>query len=125
MAELEWIFLCEYALLDQGNKLSMLGEFTSVYFAKFPATFPSLYVVTRWQGEKGETLAESLRVSGPDGKTIAELSTPSFSLRTKRQTNLHKFELLSLPKPDKYFIEVYKDGELAGKERFFARSRDE
>lgn len=125
MPKLEWLFICEYALIDKANKLSILGEFTSVYFKEFPASFPSIYIVTRWKGERGETFNEKIRISDSGGSVVAEAVFPVVEITGDRSTNLHKFEMLRFDKPGEYFVEAYSNDAFAGKERFFARSQGE
>ena len=112
MAEIEWIFICEYAIIDKANKLSMLGEFTSIFFREFPSTFPVIYVVSRWTGEQGETFTGKIRFINPDGERIAEAVLPVVEIKSHRSTNLSKFELLHFNKPGEYIVEAYSNDKL-------------
>ena len=125
MEGLEWAFLCEYALVDKANKLSMIGEFTSVYLKRFPAAMPLMYVVTRWRGTVGTTFTETVTIATSDSQTVAKSSIPVVEFKTERITSVHKFELLRLPSPGEYSVLVFHGEQQVGKERFFARSQGE
>ena len=125
MEGLEWAILCEYALVDKANKLSLLGEFTSVFLRHFPGAMPLMYVVTRWRGSVGTTYTETVTIAGTDGKPVSRSSIPVVEFKTDRITSVHKFELLTLPSPGEYSVAVFQGEKQVGRERFFARSQGE
>lgn len=127
MPNLQWIVVCEYALRDSANKLSILGEFTSMKMPKFPAQLPSMYIVTRWTAEvEGEqfSFAEQIKITDSEGNLIAGSGPAEVSLEQgRRVTSMRKFEFVPFDKPGTYFVEVYWEGEFKGKDHFFVRSQ--
>lgn len=123
MPKLDGIFICEYALIDKSNKLSMIGEFTSIYFKEFPAPFPVVYIITRWNGQEGETFTEKVRFVDSAGNQTVEIVNPLIEIKSQKTTNIYKFELVPFEAPGEYHVEAYANDDLAGKERFFARSQ--
>ena len=45
---------CDYALIDQHGKLSVLGIFERIWVASFPAVHPRLHLVLRLKGRRTE-----------------------------------------------------------------------
>jgi len=45
---------CDYALIDQHGKLSVLGIFERIWVADFPAVHPRLHLVLRLKGRRTE-----------------------------------------------------------------------
>ena len=45
---------CDYALIDQHGKLSVLGMFERIWVERFPAVHPRLHLVLRLKGRRTE-----------------------------------------------------------------------
>jgi hypothetical protein len=46
--------VCDYALIDQHGKLSVLGIFERIWVPRFPAVHPRLHLVLRLKGRRTE-----------------------------------------------------------------------
>ena len=44
--------MCDYAIIDQFGKLSVMGIFEHIWIAKFPAVHPRLHLVLRLKGRR-------------------------------------------------------------------------
>ncbi len=121
MPKLDWVILCEFAFIDDSNRLGLLGEFTSIYFNEFPAIFPQMSVVTRWSGSGENHFYENITVVDEEQNFVYKGPKRFVKFNTSKATSIHKLSLLQFPEPRKYIVHVYKDNELCGSERFFAR----
>ncbi len=54
--------MCDYAIIDQFGKLSVLGIFEHIWIAKFPAVHPRLHLVLRLKGRRTEIGKHSVRI---------------------------------------------------------------
>ncbi len=52
--KIEFAVACDYALVDQHGKLSVLGIFQHIWVAQFPAVHRRLYLVIRLKGTRTE-----------------------------------------------------------------------
>lgn len=52
--KLDFAVLCDYALVDQYGKLSVLGIFQHIWVGQFPAVHPRLHLVLRLRGKRTE-----------------------------------------------------------------------
>ena len=53
---------CDYALIDQLGKLSMLGVFENLWIPAFPAVHPRVHLVVRIKGRRTELGEHSLAI---------------------------------------------------------------
>lgn len=51
---IDFAVVCDYALVDQYGKLSVLGIFQHIWVAKFPVVHPRLHLVLRLKGTRTE-----------------------------------------------------------------------
>jgi hypothetical protein len=52
--KIDFALLCDYALIDQFGKLSVLGIFEHIWVPNFPAVHPRLHLVLRLKGGRTE-----------------------------------------------------------------------
>lgn len=52
--KVDFAVVCDYALVDQYGKLSVLGIFQHIWVAKFPTVHPRLHLVVRLKGKRTE-----------------------------------------------------------------------
>lgn len=52
--KVDFAVACDYALIDQYGKLSVLGIFQHIWVAQFPAVHPRLHLVLRLRGTRTE-----------------------------------------------------------------------
>src|SRR3972149_5788319 len=50
--KLDFAVVCDYAIVDQYGKLSVLGIFQHIWVAQFPAVHPRLHLVMRLKGKR-------------------------------------------------------------------------
>jgi hypothetical protein len=77
--ELVYVILCDDVRLEVGNKLTLVGVFSTLLVPHLPVTILKFAVVHHWRGE-GEYLSE-VRVLSPDRSHAIAASHPaSFSI---------------------------------------------
>jgi len=54
--------VCDYAVIDQFGKVSILGIFSHIWVAKFPAVHPRLHLVLHLKGRRTEIGEHSVRI---------------------------------------------------------------
>jgi hypothetical protein len=59
---LEFAVVCDYAIVDQYGKLSVLGIFQHIWVAQFPALHPRLHLVLRLRGKRTEVGEHPVRI---------------------------------------------------------------
>jgi len=52
--KVDFALACDYALIDQYGKLSVLGIFQHIWVAQFPTVHPRLHLVVRLKGKRTE-----------------------------------------------------------------------
>jgi hypothetical protein len=64
--------LCDYALIDQYGKLSVMGIFEHIWVHRFPVVHPRLHLVIRLKGRRTELGEHSVRIrlTDEEGKEI-------------------------------------------------------
>ena len=70
--KIDFAVVCDYALVDQYGKLSVMGIFQHIWVGQFPALHPRLHLVLRLKGKRteiGQHLVK-IRLTGPDGGEI-------------------------------------------------------
>lgn len=70
--KIDFAVVCDYALVDQYGKLSVMGIFQHIWVAQFPAVHPRLHLVLRLKGKRTEVGQHQvkIRLTGPDGAEI-------------------------------------------------------
>ncbi|MSR06817.1 MAG: hypothetical protein EXR93_07120 [Gemmatimonadetes bacterium] len=70
--KIDFAVVCDYALVDQYGKLSVMGIFQHIWVAQFPALHPRLHLVLRLRGRRTEIGQHEVRIrlTGPDGSEI-------------------------------------------------------
>jgi hypothetical protein len=63
---------CDYALIDQAGKLSVIGIFERIWVERFPAVHPRLHLVLRLKGRRTEIGDHPIviRLLDPDGREV-------------------------------------------------------
>ncbi len=59
--------VCDYALIDQAGKLSVLGIFERIWVERFPAVHPRLHLVLRLKGRRTEIGDHPIVITLVDG----------------------------------------------------------
>jgi hypothetical protein len=58
----DFAVVADYALVDQGGKLSVLGIFQHIWVQQFPAMHPRLHLVLRLKGKRTEVGEHAVRI---------------------------------------------------------------
>ena len=58
--------VCDYAIIDQYGKLSILGIFSHIWVAKFPAVHPRMHLVLHLKGRRTEIGEHQVRIRFTD-----------------------------------------------------------
>lgn len=72
--KLDFAVVCDYALVDQYGKLSVLGIFQHIWVAKFPAVHPRLHLVLRLKGKRTEVGEHRVTIALRDSEGVEVLS---------------------------------------------------
>lgn len=60
--KIDFAVVCDYALVDQYGKLSVMGIFQHIWVPQFPAVHPRLHLVLRVKGKRTEIGQHSVRI---------------------------------------------------------------
>jgi hypothetical protein len=71
--QVEWAFLCDYAFLDAGRKMCLIGLFDTLYAAKVPVTHPHAALAMRISGPAGSKVPIRVDVCRPTGSVLARI----------------------------------------------------
>ncbi|KPJ92139.1 MAG: hypothetical protein AMS18_07985 [Gemmatimonas sp. SG8_17] len=68
----DFAVVCDYALIDQYGKLSVLGIFQHIWVSQFPTVHPRLHLVMRLKGSRTEVGQHQvqIRLTNAEGKEI-------------------------------------------------------
>lgn len=72
--KLDFAVVCDYAIVDQYGKLSVLGIFQHIWVAQFPAVHPRLHLVLRLKGKRTEVGEHRVRIRLTDANGAEVLS---------------------------------------------------
>lgn len=73
MAECDWAILCDYAFLDVGRKMCMIGVFDRVYAPAVPSALHQSSLAMRLLGEPNETVNFRVEIIRPNGGQLARI----------------------------------------------------
>lgn len=111
---------CDYALVDQYGKLSVLGIFQHIWVARFPSVHPRLHLVLRLRGKRtevGEHRLDIRLVNDADTEVLKGNGTVTFAEPPAGVVELEAGAVLAfdvpLATPGRYRFEVTVDDELA------------
>jgi hypothetical protein len=101
-----WAFLCDYAIVDAGGKVSIIGIFDRLFTQNFPAVHPILYLVAAWTGPPGGVLAVELRVWSPSQDLLVGAQQQIGFGPDGRSTGIFLLSPIPLPSPGDYLFEL-------------------
>ncbi len=70
MPTIKYAHICEYARVDPGGVVSIIGIFDTLYAPNIPSNFPLMHVVTCLSGQSGEKFQFFTRLSDPEGAVL-------------------------------------------------------
>jgi len=110
---------CDYAIIDQHGKLSVLGIFQHIWAARFPTVHPRLHLVVRLHGRRTEVGEHRLRIrllDEEDAEVLSGDGAVNFNEPAAGVTDLEAGAVLAFDvpfqKPGRYRFEIAVDGEI-------------
>jgi hypothetical protein len=108
--------VCDYAIIDQYGKLSILGIFSHVWVAKFPAVHPRMHLVLHLKGRRTEIGEHTVRIRFTDdagtelitGDGRVTFNEPPAGVLEISAGTVLVFDV-PLPRPGTYTFEVLVD----------------
>ncbi|OGK42045.1 hypothetical protein A3A74_00180 [Candidatus Roizmanbacteria bacterium RIFCSPLOWO2_01_FULL_35_13] len=106
----EIMALCDYALIDQSGKLSIIGVFDFINVNSFPGGLPKAYFVTTIKGEPFTGYSFTIKVENQNRK---EKPVQEFSIKTNPSGKFGKSNLvleivnLAFKEPGDYEFVLY------------------
>jgi hypothetical protein len=112
--------VCDYALIDQAGKLSVLGIFERIWVERFPAVHPRLHLVLRLKGRRTEIGDHPIMITLQDGEGRevlrgdgqVQIGEPPAGITEVEAGAVLAFDV-PLERPGTYTFDIYVDGELA------------
>jgi len=110
---------CDYALIDQHGKLSVLGIFERIWVERFPAVHPRLHLVLRLKGRRTEIGGHPIviRLVDDDGREVlrgdgaVQIGEPPAGVLEVEAGAVLAFDV-PLERPGVYTFEITVDGAL-------------
>jgi|SRR5437879_2690355 len=70
MATVEYMHICDYAFVDQGNKPCVIGVYSGITAQAFPATHPQLFLAIQFRGTAHELIPFTVEIGRPNGDIL-------------------------------------------------------
>ena len=117
--KIDFAVACDYAIVDQYGKLSVLGVFQHIWVAKFPAVHPRLYLVIRMRGTRTEVGKHpvSIRLRNEEGTDVlsgqgtVNFSEPPAGILEIEAGAVLVFDV-PFAKPGRYYFEITVDDDV-------------
>jgi hypothetical protein len=111
--------VCDYALIDQHGKISVLGIFERIWVEHFPAVHPRLHLVLRLKGRRTEIGEHSIVIRLVDdggrevlrGDGAVQIGEPPAGVLEVEAGAVLAFDV-PLERPGTYTFEIAVDGSL-------------
>jgi hypothetical protein len=72
--KIDFAVVCDYAVVDQYGKLSVMGIFQHIWVGQFPAVHPRLHLVLRLKGRRTEVGQHDVHIQLTDAEGAEVLS---------------------------------------------------
>ena len=117
--KVDFAVVCDYAVVDQYGKLSVMGIFQHIWVAQFPAVHPRLHLVLRLKGKRTEVGQHDtqIRLVDSDGAEVLSGSgTVTLAEPPAGITEIEAGAILVFDVPftqaGRYVFEITVDGEV-------------
>jgi hypothetical protein len=127
IVKVEVFSLCDFASVDAGGKLNIIGVFDSMWARESPIVYGLCVLAARLRFEKGEEGTKQVKISfiDPDGNLVmpvAEAIAPVVSQPTASTTTAHIITMISqinLPTFGEYSLSLVIDGNQVASTPFY------
>jgi len=114
MPDVEWSLICDYCILDQAGKLSIVGIFERVITESVPVMHPALYIVTRWRNPGGESFLAQTRIWTPTEQLLVSTGQTHVPPNPAGQhVTIDQFRGLVFEREGQYLVELLAQDETA------------
>lgn len=113
MTKCEWALLCDYAFLDVGRKMCVIGIFDRIYALNVPATHHQAALAMKLVGEPKEKVKLKIEIVRPTGGVLARVEGSGELSETGTAEIQFNVGNLLLPDWGIYAFNVYIGDELA------------
>jgi len=118
--KVDFAVACDYALVDQYGKLSVLGIFQHIWVGQFPTVHPRLHLVVRLKGKRTEVGQHRLVIRLVDeaggeilsGDGVVTFNEPPAGVLEIEAGTVLAFDV-PFAQPGRYQFEVSIDGQVA------------
>jgi hypothetical protein len=111
MPLIRYAHVCEYARVDPGGSVTIVGIFDAIHVSACPVRFPVLHVITNLSGQKGEDFSFATRIAAPDGKIIQAVQPVRIRLEQEqaRTSQINGYIGSVFPVFGEYMVEILVD----------------
>ncbi len=111
MPVIKYAHICEYARIDAGGSVSIIGIFDTIHVPAVPANFPMIHIITSLTGRRGEKFQFSTRISAPDGTVIqsAPISEVAINQEEGNIKQINGYLGIQFPVAGQYSVEFLID----------------
>ncbi|MBX5490341.1 MAG: hypothetical protein IRZ14_04225 [Chloroflexi bacterium] len=114
MPSVQWSLICDYYLIDQAGRLSLLGIFDRLVVPQLPVVYPYLHVVTQWHLGSARQFRLETRLWTPTEQVLATSGElPVGPVPNDQHLTINSFANLTLERAGQYLVELLADGETA------------
>ncbi len=107
-----WAMSCDYVMIDNSGRFSIIGVFEGATMAQFPSAIPQFFVISMWSGPASATFTTETWLWSPDNEVIER--TPPFPSQFSnfgKGLIINRFLNVAFPKPGVYHLELIVDGQ--------------
>ncbi len=111
MPIIKYAHICEYARVDGGGTVTIIGIFDAIHVPSCPLRFPLIHVITNLFGQKGEEFTFSTRIAAPDGSIIQTVQPVRIRLEqdNSRLSQINGYLGTLFPVFGEYTVEILVD----------------
>jgi len=108
--DVEYMHVCDYAFTAEGGKQCIIGIFSVINAATFPATQPHMVVATGFTGTPHERAHVRVEIGRPNGDVLAAIEADIAMNEEGRHSFNCNFLTLQFPESGRYTVKVVAAG---------------
>jgi hypothetical protein len=111
MPLIKYAHICEFARVDAGGTVTIVGIFDAIHAISVPVQFPLMHVITNLFGNKGEEFTFSTRIAAPDGSFVRVVQPVRirFEQDNSRMSQINGYLGSVFPVFGEYSVEIVLD----------------